>query len=241
MLDFKFLGANGSIQEKGSLNTSLLFSDSKETVLVDVSSNIYEAVERKICALFITHNHIDHMYGLPSLIHQMWLCNRTEKLDIICPSSLVEMVENLMGVFAIRAKKNMFEINVIPASKHTYGTMTFETFKTDHTDDSFGMVVCSNNEKIVYTSDTRPIHDADKSWIGADILIHETSGLFNNEETLIKKGHSSAADAAILAKQIDAKKLIICHLPVGTEAKNSILKEARTTYKNTFLASDFIV
>lgn len=66
MLKLIFLGANGSIQERDSGNTSLLFSDGTSAILVDASVNLYAAIEAQIDAVVLTHEHIDHML---SLIH----------------------------------------------------------------------------------------------------------------------------------------------------------------------------
>ena len=72
MLNFMFLGTNGSMQgDEG--NTSLLFKGSRGTVLVDASCGLGRAVAADVDAVVLTHEHIDHVYGLPSLIHQLWL------------------------------------------------------------------------------------------------------------------------------------------------------------------------
>lgn len=229
MLNVMFLGTNGSVQERESGNTSIIVSNGKANVLVDVSVNIQEAVRAQIQALVITHNHIDHVYGLPSILHQMWLTGRTAKLDIICPEGIMDTVNSLIDIFAIRTKKNIFPIDVLASSEHSYEGLSFSAFKTDHTPASIGLVFQDNESKIVYTADTRPIAEPDKAWLNADILIHETSGLVENEETLIKKGHSSAVDAARLAASMNAKRLLLCHLPASSE-KQAIVDQARSLF-----------
>lgn len=232
MLKFTFLGANGSIQERDSGNTSLLFSDGVSTILVDASVNLYAAVEAQIDAVVLTHEHIDHMYALPSLLHQLWLEKRTKPLRIICPDGIREMVNGLIENFSIRSKKGIFDIVFERAAENYVGNIKLNFFKTPHTPNSVGMVVQSGTRRIVYTCDTAPISNARENLpTNPDILIHEANSL-----SLVRKpDHSGGLEAAKLAQELGAKRLILCHLPKGEEAKEAILNEARTLYSETEL------
>ncbi len=235
MLKFIFLGANGSIQERDSGNTSLLFSDGMSTILVDASVNLYVAVEAQIDAVVLTHEHIDHMYALPSLLHQLWLEKRTKPLKIICPDGIRPMVEGLIDNFSIRSKKGIFDIVFEPATENCVGDIKLSFFKTVHTPNSVGMIVQSGTNKIVYTCDTAPISKAHESLpscaFNPDILIHESNSLSD----VRKPDHSGGLEAAKLAQELGAKRLILCHLPKGEIAKQAILKEAKTIYSKTQL------
>ncbi len=233
MLKFVFLGANGSIQEKDSGNTSLLFSDGSSSFLVDVSVNLFAAVEAQIDAVVLTHEHIDHLYALPSLLHQLWLQKRTKPLRIICPDGIRPMVNGLIDNFSIRTKKGIFDIAFETANENLIGDMKINFFKTIHTPNSVGMVVQAGSATVVYTCDTAPLLPANLPFcaINPDILIHETNSL----SKVRKPDHSGALEAAKLAKELGAKRLIICHLPKGQEAKQELLNEARTLYPSAQL------
>ena len=79
MLEVEFLGINGSIQERDSGNTSLIVKSDLVSIIVDVSANIQEAVKSDIDIVILTHWHIDHVYALPSLLHQLWLKGRKKE------------------------------------------------------------------------------------------------------------------------------------------------------------------
>lgn len=235
MLRFMFLGANGSIQEGGSGNTSLLFSDGDSSFLVDVSVNVHAAVEADIDAVVITHEHIDHMYALPSLLHQLWLSKRTKPLAVICPDGVRGMVDGLMDGFSIRSKKGIFDISFETAGHNRVGGMELDFFKTVHTPNSVGMVVEEGGRRVVYTCDTSPIGDPRAALpakaFSPDVLIHET----NSTKDVCKPDHSCGLDAATLANELGAKRLILCHLPKGSSRKQAILDEARSIYANAEL------
>lgn len=233
MLKFTFLGANGSIQERDSGNTSLLFSDGISSFLVDASVNIFAAVEAQIDAVVLTHEHIDHMYALPSLLHQLWLKKRTKELRIICPDGIRPMINGLIDNFSIRSKKGIFDIVFETAGENRVGKMALSFFKTVHTANSVGLVVEEGAAKVVYTCDTAPIEkdSLPACALSPNVLIHETNSL----SSVRKPDHSGALEAAKLAVELGAKHLVLCHLPQGFEAKQAILNEAQTIYRNAEL------
>lgn len=235
MIRFKFLGANGSCQETGNGNTSLLISGGAGTVCVDLSCNIAAVVEADIDAVILTHEHIDHVYALPSLLHQLWLTGRTRPLTVYVPHGMEYLPEALIDVFRIRGKKGIFAIYISSQPGFCIGTMEIVTPETDHTDKSICVIVAEGAEKLVYTCDTRPMHSVPESMKGARVLIHEASGGETDEEILVKKGHSSSADAARFAKKLGVERLFLCHLPKGAERKALLLAEAKAIFPATAL------
>ncbi|MGZ3183202.1 MAG: ribonuclease Z [Telluria sp.] len=52
---------------------------------------------RSLRAVFITHLHGDHCYGLPGLLASAGLLNRSEPLDIVGPAGLQDFIEGVMA------------------------------------------------------------------------------------------------------------------------------------------------
>ena len=253
MLELVFLGVNGSVQERESGNVSLIVSDGKYSVLVDASVNLQEAVNRQVDAIILTHEHIDHIYGLPSFLHQSWLVGRTKPLTIYADEKFLPKAKALVDFFGLREKKGMFEINFeslssgfgfggscsdgscsdgLEVSALEISALEISAFRTDHTDCSIGLVFKCGDKKVVYTCDTLPITSPPSSWNGADILIHEATDV---KESLHGK-HSSGYDAGVLATKIGAKRLMLCHLPCdsdgvgGLGGKQAVLLEAKAAF-----------
>ncbi|MFI3249980.1 MAG: MBL fold metallo-hydrolase [Eubacteriales bacterium] len=235
MLKFQFLGSNDSVQEQNNGNTSLLISGSEGTLVIDLSCNLFAAVSAKIDGVILTHEHIDHLYALPSLLHQLWLEGRANPLTLYLSSGLAPLVEGMLDLFQIRQKTNMFEILLCSNPSFSVGSMEITTFKTDHTPHSIGVILQEGGSKLVYTCDTKPLDEIHPQMIGAQVLIHEASGTQKERETLLKKGHSSGYDGAIMAKELKVSQLYLCHLPQGDEAKITILNEARAIFPSTKL------
>lgn len=235
MLKFTFLGVNGSLQEPGGGNTSLLVTGEEGAVAVDLSVNLPAVIAAGIDGVILTHEHIDHVYGLPSLLHQLWIGGREKALSIYLPSGMKELTEGLMDLFGLRRKSRMFHIRLLEESKFQVGSMSFALFSTDHTGCSVGVAVGERGEKLVYTSDTRPIEEIPPVMRDARVLITEASGVSGEEELLIRKGHSSGKDAGTLAGRLGVDSLYLCHLPTGKAAKEEILGEARAVFANTYI------
>lgn len=235
MVKFTFLGANDSIQEQDSGNTSLLVAGEQGRVVIDVSCNLWAVVEADVDAVILTHEHIDHVYALGSLLHQLWLTGRKRPLRVYTPEGMHPLVNGLIDLFALRQKKGMFPIHLVWEDVITLGTMTITPFRTQHTAISIGMVVEEGNSKLVYTCDTIPLQSVLPVMQGAQVLIHEASGVVANEQILVQKGHSSGYDAGTLAKALAVQQLYLCHLPQGRAAKEQVLRDAKAVFGATYL------
>ncbi|MBQ8075203.1 MAG: MBL fold metallo-hydrolase [Oscillospiraceae bacterium] len=227
MSEFCFLGVNGSIQELHGGNTSLLIRGIEGCLCADLSCNLAAVIEAEPDVVVLTHEHIDHVYGLPSFLHQSWLKGRKKPLKILVPTRMEAIPEEMIGLFRLREKKGIFDITVSDEKVLYVGSLRVETFVTDHTQTSIGLIVEEGEKRLVFTSDTKP----GLSLPRADVLIHEASGLSIEEETLVKKGHSSGVDAGMAARETGAGKLYLCHLP--EEGKYKVLKDAQRAFPQT--------
>ena len=96
--------------------------------------------------------------------------------------------------------------------------------------------------KITYSGDTRPCEEMIEFAKDSTLLIHEST--FTSKEAINAEehAHSTAADAAYVAKESHSKKLIITHISTRDSKGYSkiLLKEAREVFENTEMAYDFL-
>ena len=236
-LSVEFLGISGSIQDASGSNSSIIIRRDDSSVLVDVSGNLAEAVKLSgLKAVILTHEHIDHIYALPSLLHQLWLSGRKEPLLITASRPVLDIASAMIDLFRIREKKGIFSIEMKVLERFEIAGMEIIPFKTDHTSESYGIEVKADGRRLIYTSDTRPI--AEYSGLShADVLITESSGLRSEEDVLIRKGHQSAADAAELASKLNAESLYLVHLPSSPDKRNEISEEAMKIFSRSMIPS----
>ncbi len=237
VMDITILGRNGSLQDGLSGNTSLLLSCEGSSVLVDCSSNLQEAVAKDdFKAVVLTHSHVDHLYGFPSLIHQLWLKGRKDALDVYAKPETQKVLSALLDAFHLREKKGMFDIALKFSPSFSTSGLEVEFFGTDHAPGSIGVVFSKDGKKVVYTSDTRPIANPQHILVGADLLITEASGLSDDIEVLVKKGHQGGAEAAELAIKTKAGRLLLVHLPCKENMRDAIEAQARGVFPHASVA-----
>ncbi len=71
-----------------------------------------------------------------------------------------------------------------------------------------------------------------------NLLYHEATFTQDKVEVAREKFHSTAMDAATIAKKSRVKKLIIGHFSTRYESSEQLVKEAISIFKNTFAAND---
>ena len=94
-------------------------------------------------------------------------------------------------------------------------------------------------KKITYVPDTRPciagVHLAE----GADVLVHDSTFAHDLQESAREGGHSTAKEAAEIAKKAGVKKLAIMHPSQRYKDSKALVKEAKTVFPDTFAPNDF--
>ncbi|MFP3951329.1 MAG: ribonuclease Z [Candidatus Bathyarchaeia archaeon] len=94
--------------------------------------------------------------------------------------------------------------------------------------------------KIVYSGDTRPSYDLEKLAEGADVLIHEATFDDALEERAEEDGHSTARQAAILARRAGAHKLFLTHISSRYPDPSILLEQAQEVFPDTIIAKDLM-
>jgi len=92
--------------------------------------------------------------------------------------------------------------------------------------------------KIVISGDTEPIEDMIGFAKGADVLIHEATFDSELKEVSGEYGHSTAFQAAEIAKKADVEKLFLVHISPRYLDNKVLENEARNVFKNSFVPHD---
>jgi len=95
--------------------------------------------------------------------------------------------------------------------------------------------------KLVYATDTRPCSAVERLAANADLLIHDGSFDDSMRDKAKEYGHSTASEAAKLARQAKVKQLALMHISAMYNNPSVLLRQARKIHRKTVIASDLMV
>jgi ribonuclease Z len=118
-----------------------------------------------------------------------------------------------------------------------------EIFTSDGEIVSRGELIIEAKEprSYAYCSDTA-YYERITKWVeGVDLLYHEATFCDADRKIAKQTGHSTASQAALIAKNAGAKKLLLGHFSNRYADLTLLLNEARTIFPNSFLSEDLEV
>ena len=246
-MPFQFLGTSGAIPSAGRDNTALAFYSPDDVVLVDCPGSPYQKILKagldpmKVSSLIVTHRHADHVYGLPSLAHNMGLAGRRSTLHVYALAETMPLLHGFMQLFPLEAKMPYrIELHEVPA-REGHEVLQAKGFRilsapVVHGAPNIALRVefdlPTERGVVVYSSDTSPCPSLVALARGADILIHEAT--FLHEETVRAKadGHTTGYQAGEVATQAGVKRLMLCHFVAGLHDRlDELRREAQQAYR----------
>ena len=255
-MPFQFLGTAAAAPSAERDNTSILFYTPSEALLVDCAGSPLHKILRagvdgkRLRWVIITHAHVDHIYGLPSLIHSLWLTGRQTLLTIYAlpePAAIIRRYTDLFPIHGSGAfPLEIVEIEPRPEVPVLEGrTLRVEASPVEHSiqNSALRVTFAAKGERgtVVYSSDTKPSAAVVTLAREADILVHEaTFGGQIHEET--RYGHSTAAEAGRIAREAKVGRLILTHLdPWGPHSPDALRKEAARAFRGPVeVAREFV-
>ncbi|MBO4486566.1 MAG: ribonuclease Z [Prevotella sp.] len=244
----------------------------------------------KIGAVFITHLHGDHCFGLIGMISTFGLLGRTAPLHVYAPAELERMLNEQMQMFC-----HSLEFEVV---FHTVDTcqqqviyedrsLTIETIPLEHRVPCCGFLfrekltlphirrdmidayeipvsqinnikngadwVTADGEVVpnskltkpadqprsyAYCSDTRYIPTLHERLKGVNVLYHESTYGLDRQDRASQYWHSTARDAALVARDAGVGRLFLGHYSARYEDEQLLLSEAREVFAESYLSDE---
>ena len=244
----------------------------------------------KIQAIFISHLHGDHCFGLLGLLSTFGMLGRTSKLKVFAPKDYESLFKQQLDFFL---KGMEYEIEFVPVDtsvkKIVYEdkSLTVETIPLNHRMPCCGYLFREKptlphirrdmidyyeipisqinnikngadwtspdgevipNERLVepadparsyaYCSDTKFMTQLYKDVEGVNVLYHESTYASENEDRAKLYYHSTARQAATVARDAHVGKLLLGHYSARYNKEDVLLDEAKTIFENSFLTNE---
>ena len=208
----------------------------------------------KVEAIFISHIHGDHLFGLFGLLNTMEMYGRTADLHIYGPQALGSVLNFYRSFFG---EWNNYEIKFTPVNCsepmliHTSKWVRVSAFPLRHKIECYGYrfdgVLTERRMRehpedrprsFAYCSDTVPFPEL-ADWVrGVDVLYHETTYLCGMEDKAEKHWHSTSAQAAQCARDAGVGHLLAGHYSSRIKDFELLLQECREVFPETDLTED---
>jgi ribonuclease Z len=239
-MPFQFLGTAAAVPSAERDNTALVLYSADEVVLVDCPGSPYQKILKagldpmRASSLIVTHRHVDHVYGIPSLAHNLGLAGRKATLHVYALAETMKILRGFLDLFPLEAKMPYrIELHEVPA-KEGYPVLLakgFRIFSTPvkHGAPNIGLRVefDSPGERgaVVYSSDTSPCPSLTALARGADTLIHEATFAHSDAARAASDGHTTGYQAGEIARQAGVKRLFLCHFSAGLHGREDELRQ----------------
>jgi ribonuclease Z len=242
------LGTAAAIPDMSHENVYMALDSGNLKLLIDCSGSPAARLMRAgldlmdLDGLIVTHHHPDHIYGVPSLLMNLWLMGWQGPFPIYGSGKSLQVIKGMMDLYGWDKWPNFppidfREIPLVPDTPVISDNhISITASPVEHMVPTIGLRMTNRKtgKVLVYTSDTMRDPCVVHLARDADILIHEATGEYF--------GHSSGADAGLDALEANAKRLVLVHYPPVRGNPQAILEEAKGVFKGPVeLAEDFNV
>lgn len=244
----------------------------------------------KIHAVFISHLHGDHCFGLIGMISTFGMLGRTAALHVYAPGALEPLLKLQMELFCTGLEFQVV-FHAVDTIRHQViyedKSLTVSSIPLEHRVPCCGFLfrekptlphirrdmidfyhipisqinnikngadwIDEDGERVVnsrltfpaepprsyaYCSDTRYIPTLHRLVQGVDMLYHEATYDADNEARAKLYHHSTAAQAALVARDAQVGKLLLGHYSARYEDESKLLADAKQLFPDSFLTAE---
>ena len=243
-MKIKFLGTNGWYSTQTG-NTPCVLIDSKEAYIVlDMGEGFYKldrhiTDERKPIYVFLSHFHLDHIYGL----HILDKFNFKQGMTIFGKRGWKDVAKLLINYpFTNSIDKMVTKVLIEELDEGRHASpFEFECALLPHADPSMGYRLYLEGKTVTYCTDTGRSDGALSLAKGADIFISECAKL-PGQPIEPHWPHLNPDLAARQAKDAGAKRLVLMHFGAEVyetmESRKVAEVAAKKIFPNTVSAFD---
>ncbi len=197
-------------------NTSQLLECSRANILFDCGYSMppqwFKLGKQAdfLDAIYISHRHADHCFGLPAILLRMDEEGRKKPLVVICQESCQYFLRDLTKTAYPNAGKLSFPVEFVGVNE---GTVTdLEDLKlryaeSIHSIRNLAVRVSTDDWAYCYSGDGQFTIGTQHLYRDSDLLVHET---FLRKEK--RDGHACVTDVIAMAEQNGVKALALTHL-----------------------------
>lgn len=215
------LGAGTALPDRDRDNTFLVWDSPAGGLLIDCAGRAYQQLLRaavnplELRGMILTHNHPDHIYGVPAFLFHLWLAGFQDTFHVYANPSTLTMAKQLCAVLELEQHGHMCTTvwHELTETPHTAvletDAYTIHTTPVRHSRPTLAIKITDlhRQQTIVYSSDTEPCPELEQLAHGAHTLIHEAT--VNNP--MERHTHTLPREAGEIAARCNVQRLVLIH------------------------------
>ncbi len=243
------LGSGSALPTFQNSPSGQMLSLNDKSFLIDCGEGVQLTIRQmglktnRLYCVFISHLHGDHCFGLIGLLSTLSMMNRTQPLHIYAHADLEELLRPLIDYHC--GDMMSFEVifhHINPRKQIVIfedRNVTVETIPLKHKVPTCGFLFTMKGQRrYAYISDTMYSPKIVPMISGVDLLYHEATYTDEHEARCKTTTHSTARQAAMIARDAEVKNLLIGHFSARVDDHELFLNEAQEVFPNTRLAEE---
>ncbi|MCX6023273.1 MAG: MBL fold metallo-hydrolase [Chloroflexi bacterium] len=216
------VGTCGTYPGAGRACQGWLVSEQGANVLLDCGPGVASFVQQyltldKLSAIVISHLHVDHFLDLLTLCYAMRFGPAPRPHPaLLIPQGSLEQLETLIRPFTSQPDEFFhagFDIHEYQTGERvSVGPLDLTFAPTAHYIPCWATSVSAGGAKMLYSADTSPTPELARLGQNADLFICEASLDRIEDDDPQHRGHSTAAEAAQMARDAAARRLVLTHI-----------------------------
>ena len=184
-------------------------------------------------AIYISHRHADHYFGLPSYLLRLDEDGRKRPVEILCPEGMKQVILEMMD-YAYQNLVSHLEFDLVFHEVSSEKSFSFRNAKlqfapSSHPVRNYAISVESEDRRYAYSGDGNFNEHTCRLYRASSFVTHEAYSL--NEEA---KGHARIDHLLRMAKEQQIQKLALTH--IQRDIRKNRMNEIRKLIESSGLA-----
>ena len=226
-----FLGTGSALPTGSRMQTGVLLSAGRQSLLVDCGSGILHRLANTetgyegVSSVLLTHHHLDHVADLLPLLKARWLAGE-EHLEIVGPQGTKELVDGLLSLHDYLDGRIDLQMREVTAG-HSFEIAGFsvEGYETRHSMDGLAYRFAEADDEqplFAFSSDTEAFAGLGRFASGCRVLAHDCSF----PDGVNVSGHPTPTQLGDALADCEVDRLYLTHLYPHTEGKHDEMRQA---------------
>ncbi|MBZ0264468.1 MBL fold metallo-hydrolase [bacterium] len=215
-MKLRFLGTSAGSPDPERASSSILVEGERGGLLIDVGEGASRRLQesdqwsQEVVSIILTHNHPDHIAGLPFLLFGWKGARRSLPVELFAPWQMMNDLPEFLGAIRLHPDRLPFPLLLQELKTGDFKTASGHELTAWHNnhlpvdedgrDGSYSLALSSSKGKILFSSDLESFDTMFPYLAGAHTLILETAHI--NVRDAVRKGKASGVE-----------KIYLTHIP----------------------------